>query len=115
VFALEMAMRHVCEAFDVVACYKVGSALERPDWRDVDVRCILDDEDFARVFPGAGRHWEHDARWLLLTVAISQWLRAQTGLPIDFQFQPMSAANADHLGQRSAVGMRMGTWVPFKQ
>jgi len=85
----------------------VGSAYEREDWRDVDVRLIMDDEAFATLFPAVeGETWEFDPRWLLLTVAISQWLSKQTGLSIDFQFQPMTHANTRHHGRRNALGMR---------
>jgi hypothetical protein len=108
VFALEQACQVITDAFGhSYGCYLVGSALERPDWRDVDVRCILQDDQFATLFPSAGQHWEHDDRWLLLTVAISAWLSKQTGLPIDFQFQPQTHANTVHKGQRSAIGLRM--------
>lgn len=110
-FALEQAARHVAEAFGAYGdgaggIYVVGSCLQRPDWRDVDVRFIMSDEEFAQTFPGAGQHWEHDARWLLLTVAISDWLSKQTGLPVDFQFQPQTHANDRHKGSRNAIGMR---------
>jgi len=107
VFALELACRHVCEAFDSWGCYVVGSAMERPDWRDVDVRMIMSDEQFAALFPDAGEHWEHDARWLLLTVSISEYLSKVTGLPIDFQFQPQTHANERHKGPRNAIGIRI--------
>lgn len=111
-FALEMAIRQVCDAFGVYqgkyfsGCYVVGSTLERPDWRDVDVRMIMHDDLFAHHFPDAGQHWEHDAKWLLLTTAISDWLSKQTGLPVDFQFQPQTHANEYHKGPRNAVGLR---------
>lgn len=110
-FALEEAIRHVAEAFadesGYAGIYVVGSALERPDWRDVDVRFIMDDDQFATLFPNAGDHWEHDARWLLLTVAISERLSKLTGLPIDFQFQSRTHANERHKGPRNAIGMRI--------
>lgn len=112
-FRLEEAIRPVCEAFGVWtgsglgACYMVGSALERQDWRDVDVRLMMTDEVFAREFPSAGDHWEHDARWLLLTIAISEYLSTRTGLPVDFQFQPQSHANEKHGGRRNAIGLKV--------
>lgn len=113
-FALEEAIRPVCDAFQVYTgsgtsgCYLVGSCLERLAWRDVDVRLILDDAAFAELFPDAAPgHHEHDARWLLLTVAISERLSRQTGLPIDFQFQPQTHANERHKGHRSAIGIRI--------
>jgi len=106
-FALELACRDICDAFNGYGCYVVGSALERSDWRDVDVRFIMADEDFARLFPDAGSHWEHDTRWLLLTISISERLSKLTGLPIDFQFQPQTHANERHKGKRNAFGLRI--------
>lgn len=112
VFALEQACQHLTKAFgDEGGCYVVGSSLERPDWRDVDVRYILPDTEFQALFPdaclkGVGE-WEFDPRWLLLTVSISAWLSKQTGLPIDFQFQPQTHANSRHRGPRNAVGLVM--------
>jgi hypothetical protein len=117
-FALELAMQQVCDAFQVYrgkrfgGCYIVGSVLERPDWRDVDVRLILADEVFADHFPEAGDCWEQDAKWLLLTIAISDWLSKQTGLPVDFQFQPQSHANDRHKGFRSAIGIKKSKQKP---
>jgi hypothetical protein len=113
-FALEEAIRSVCDAFGVYkgrgvrGCYVVGSSLERADWRDVDVRMMLDDASFAAEFPEAvDGCWEHDTRWLVLTIAISEYLSKRTGLPIDFQFQPMSHANQRHHGRRNAIGLRI--------
>lgn len=105
-FALEAAMVQVNAAFGVFCSYVVGSALERADWRDVDVRMLLDDETFAREFPRAEvGHYEFDAKWLLVTVAVSEHLRKLTGLPIDFQIQPTSIANSRHKGKRrNAIG-----------
>lgn len=108
-FALEEACQFINAAFEG-ECYLVGSALERPDWRDVDVRLIMDDDAFLALFPNAGSaqhgHWESDPRWILLTVAISERLSKQTGLPIDFQFQPRTHANDRHKGRRNALGLR---------
>lgn len=112
-FALEQACKHIKDAFSepdsVTGIYVVGSCLERPDWRDVDVRMIMDDAAFGRLFPKAhldNGSWEFDPRWCLMVLAISQWLSAQTGLPIDFQFQPMTFANARHNKPRHPVGLR---------
>lgn len=107
-FALELACREICDAFNGYGCYVVGSCLDRRDWRDVDVRFIMPDDDFALLFPDVERtHWEQDARWLLLTVSISERMSKLTGLPIDFQFQPQTHANEKHKGKRSAVGIRI--------
>lgn len=81
--------------------------MNRADWRDIDVRYILADDEFAALFPDAGDNWEFDPRWLLLTVSISGWLEKQTGLPVDFQFQPQTHANARHKGPRNALGIRI--------
>lgn len=109
VFELEMACQQVNDALGGFGCYLVGSALERQDWRDVDVRYIMDDKQFKANFPSAGMdcRWEHDPRWLLMTCAITEWLRKKTGLPIDFQIQPQSFANARHDKARSAIGLRL--------
>jgi hypothetical protein len=107
VFALELACRSLNEAFGGHGCYLVGSSLERADWRDVDLRFILKDEEFAELFPDAGDNWEFDPRWLLLTVSISAHLSKVSGLPIDFQFQPQTHANARHPGPRSAIGLHI--------
>lgn len=106
-FALELACQHLNRAFPGFGCYLVGSALERPDWRDIDVRLIMSDEEFDALFPGCckGGTWEFDARWLVMTTAISDWLSKQTGLPVDFQFQPQTHANERHKGPRNALGL----------
>lgn len=109
-FALELACRQLNEAFGFAGnygtnIYIVGSVLERADWRDADVRLILDDEDFAKLFPNAAQHWESDPRWLIMTVSISAWLKQLTGLPVDFQFQPRAHANDRHKGNRDAAGL----------
>jgi hypothetical protein len=107
VFALELSCREICDAFSGYGCYVVGSALERPDWRDVDIRFIMADEEFATLFPDAGGHWEQDARWLLMTISISERMSRLTGLPVDFQFQPQTHANEIHKGVRHAIGVRI--------
>lgn len=85
--------------------------MERPDWRDVDVVMIMDDDQFAREFPTAclnsGAAWEMDARWLVLTCALSKWLTEKAGVPVDFKFQPQTFANEHHKGQRNPIGRFM--------
>lgn len=84
-----------CVPFSAVGygTYLVGSCLHRPDFRDVDVRCILPDDQFAALPCVA-----------TLNACVSEWLRQRTGLPIDFQFQGQTEANAKHSGKRSALG-----------
>lgn len=111
IFKLELACKTINDAYGGFGCYLVGSAIQKADWRDVDVRLILSDEDFQRRFPDVqgllAAVWEHDSLWLLTTVSITAWLRDQTGLPVDFQIQPQTFANAWHKGQRYALGLRM--------
>lgn len=73
--------------------FHVGSSLTRADWRDVDVRTMLQDEEFDRLFGG------NRLRLKFLNVTISEWLTARTGLPVDFQFQRASDANAEFGGR----------------
>lgn len=107
-FALELACKRLNAAF-TGQCYVVGSVLKRADWRDVDVRLMMDDEEFLKLFPDVSprleRTWEFDSRWLLLTTTISDWLKQQTGLPVDFQFQPTTFANKRHSGIRNPIGI----------
>lgn len=105
IFALELECQHICKALGGFGCYLVGSALERPDWRDVDLRYIMADDEFRVLFPDAGDFWEQDARWLLLTVSISERLSRITRLPIDFQIQPQTRANERHPGPRHSMGL----------
>ena len=105
-FKLELACKHINDAFGMYGCYLVGSAARRPDWRDVDIRLIMPDDEFEKLFPTAGNNCEFDQRWLLLITSISAWMSEQTSLPIDFQFQKMSKANETYKGRpRSALGI----------
>lgn len=109
IFKLELACQHINRAFGGFGCYLVGSAMERADWRDVDVRMILSDEEFVVLFPDidlTANNWEFDPRWLLMTVSISDHLSKVTGLPIDFQFQPQTHANIRHNKPRNPMGLR---------
>lgn len=114
IFKLDIACMTLNQAFCLVGnsgTYLVGSALERPDFRDVDVVCMLDDKEFAQLFPDAhfgdnSGSFELDPRWQVLTVAISDWLTAQIGMAVDFKFQPTGFANARHHGVRHPLGMR---------
>ena len=118
-FALELACKHIQDAFSpkgdrrLGQIYIVGSVLEHADWRDVDVRMMLDDTSFAELFPDVQMDtgsavWEFDSRWTLMCTAIAQWMSRETGLPIDFQFQPTTWANDRHNGSRHAAGLRIG-------
>lgn len=104
-FRLELACQQLRRAFGHFGIYQVGSSLSRADWRDVDMRYILSDDEFAKLFPNAGQNWEHDVRWLVMCAGLSAWLSTESGLPIDFQFQPSTHANERHKGLRNAFGL----------
>lgn len=102
-YKLNQACCFINQAFGGFGCYLVGSSLERRDYRDVDVRLILNDEEYARLFRSTDG-WLNPF-WSLLCTALSDWLSQQTGLPIDFQIQQQTHANATHSGKRTALGI----------
>lgn len=95
------SLRHWCSeialSYPTLGVYLVGSALAHSDYRDVDVRAIMRDEDFDATFGG------HGPRLGLTCMALSAWLKNMTGMPVDFQFQRMSIANERHRGPRNAL------------
>lgn len=106
-YNLNIACETVYRAFDSMP-YLVGSALTKSDYRDVDIRVILDDVAFGRLFPlqppnPVGKC--NDNAWEFICNATSEWLRARTGLPVDFQIQQRTAANEMFEGARNACGM----------
>lgn len=87
-------------------CYHVGSSLtKKTGWRDVDVRLILNDEEYERMELGDPARTHHNGKWVSLVLAYSALGKAMTGLPIDFQIQQQSYANKHYKGSRSALGM----------
>lgn len=98
----------VMSAFDAVP-YLVGSAtgaLGKP-WRDVDVRVMLDDEVYAAMGLGDPERTHSNGKWVAMCLAFSALGKAMTGLPIDFQLQQRTWANAKYSGTahvRSALG-----------
>lgn len=98
-YVLEMACRPVWDAFPNGGTYLVGTAQTGREFRDVDVRTILPDKDFDRLFHGQPELWE------LMCLTTANWLVQQTGLRIDYQIQRMTQANERHDGQRNPVGM----------
>ena len=100
----------VSQAYDLnIACrplarfgygtFHVGSSLTKPDYHDVDLRCMMPDEEYDRLLT----LFAYDGI-LFLNTAISEWVASRTGLPIDFQFQRATEANEKFTGRRSAVG-----------
>lgn len=101
-YNLNQACALINQAFGGIGCYLVGSSLVLRDYRDVDVRLILDDAQYDRLFIAGD--WTN-ALWSLMCTSFSLWLRQQTDLPIDFQIQRMTQANALHEGKRAALGI----------
>jgi hypothetical protein len=84
--------------------FLVGSSLVRPDWRDVDVRVMMADEVFATSFPGIDPEKPHlNGMWSMTCFLASEWLSSQTGLPVDFQIQQATRANAMFDGERNSI------------
>lgn len=90
--------------------YLVGTAAEArvpgQSPRDVDVRMILPDKRHDRLRRAIGAEGI-----AFLGIAIGQYLASITALPIDFQIQRQTEANALHSGTRNALGHRaMGNY-----
>lgn len=82
--------------------YHVGSSLTTKDWRDVDVRLILPDDEFTERF-GIHQGAAVNPKLAAITLAFSALGKAMTGLPIDFQIQPQTWANEHYPHSRSAL------------
>lgn len=91
-YHLDQACQVISRAFRGGPPYLVGSAgigNSGGSPRDVDVRLMLDDDEFAEVCPTR-------ERWELLCLAIGAYLASRTGLPIDFQVQRKTEALAKY-------------------
>ena len=86
--------------------YLVGSVMARADYRDVDIRVIVQDRKFDSLFRGRLEAVR------FLNRAFSVWGRQETGLPIDFQVQRQAEANAEFDGPRNAMGVRDWSLIP---
>jgi len=84
--------------------FQVGSSLKSKDWRDVDVRLILPDDEYDAMF-GKERLNYVDPKFAAITLAFSALAKEMTGLPVDFQIQRQSYANKVYGTEwRSALG-----------
>ena len=103
-YRLHLAVQPIVQAFPCKVgsrTYLVGSVERKGEpYRDVDVRTILDDQDFDRMF-GHSREL-----WAAFCLGMSAWLVQQTGLPIDYQVQRLTEANDKHDGPRNPLGGR---------
>lgn len=71
-----------------VGILHVGSSIVRPDYRDVDIRIVLDDDEYTALVPLVNR--------LDLHMLLSQWGRQMTGLRIDCQLQSVTESSEQH-------------------
>lgn len=99
-YNLDVACQPIRRAFGtppyLVGTAGVGGA---DSYRDVDVRLMLGDEEFAAACPTR-------ERWELLCLAISAYLAERTGLRIDFQVQRTAEANERFGGKpRNPLGL----------
>lgn len=92
--------------------YHVGSSLrssleskDAPQWRDVDIRVILSDEEYEVMGLGDPKSPHSNGKWVALCLAFSALGRHMTELPIDFQIQQQTHANLTEEGPRSAIGI----------
>ena len=88
--------------------FHVGSSLTlKSGWRDVDVRLILPDEEYASWGFGKPGFPRRSGKWVSLCLAFSALGRHMTGLPIDFQIQQESRANEEYPKEhpRSSLGV----------
>lgn len=95
--------QHVLRAFGHMS-YHVGSSLTgKEGWRDVDVRLLLPDEEYAAMGLGDPARPQENKKWVSVVLAWSAFGKVLTGLPIDFQIQQQSYANERERGVRSAL------------
>lgn len=96
---LDVACDVVARAFGFGTTYLVGTSQTSDTWRDVDVRVILPDEQFDALFA------ERQEFWSLVCMTTTNYLRAITDLPVDFQIQRRTEANEKFAGlTRNPIG-----------
>lgn len=100
-------LEHICSiilgAFrdEAQGIFLVGSATRTKKFRDVDLRMIMTDKGYDKLFGKTGV----SPLWSVICTSISVWVGEQTGLPIDFQIQRMADANAKyHKCTRNSLG-----------
>jgi hypothetical protein len=73
--------------------YLVGSSTKGKQWRDVDVRLILSDEEYENLFGRLELAPIINKKWSAMCLAFSILGKEITGLPIDFQIDQQTDAN----------------------
>lgn len=82
--------------------YLVGSALDRKDWHDLDIRVILSDEEFYPYGDPARRFW--NAKWISVCLAFTALGEKMIGCKIDFQVEQESYVQANCTGAKLLIG-----------
>ncbi|MFF2388939.1 hypothetical protein [Agromyces sp. NPDC058104] len=102
-FLLDLACGPIVDAFGGLGygAFLVGTAATRGEYRDVDVRVILEDDRYDALLAATSPEM-----MAFLGLAIGQYLASVTELPIDFQIQRFTEANAKHDGSRNPLGVR---------
>jgi hypothetical protein len=103
IWLLDEACKPINEAFGESGCYHVGTSAEgRSEYRDVDVRYIMHDDQYDKLQEAIGVNGI-----AFLGLSIGNHLAMMTHLPIDFQIQPMARANELHGDKfRNPLGVR---------
>jgi hypothetical protein len=87
--------------------YHVGSSVHSKGWRDVDVRLILPDDEYAQLFGSVGG--AVNKKLAAITLAWCALGDQMTGLPIDFQIQQQSWANEKYPGEARSALIEVGS------
>ncbi len=105
VFLLNKYCQPLITAFG--SCYLVGSSLTNPNFNDIDVRCIMPDDEFVRMFGENGDYtspfpYSKNVRWLVICTTIASWLGSIFGpdlldsrIDLDFQIHTESYDNKE--------------------
>lgn len=73
--------------------YLVGSALIHKDFRDIDIRTVLPEEDFLQT----------EFTRKSISMWFSEWITNRLQFPVDFQIQTMGEFDS-HKGPRMVIG-----------
>ena len=116
---LSNACRPIEDAFGGHNVWIVGSCLDRANYRDVDLRVILPDDEYTKMFHATKYGVDgmstglFDQFLMLIQTSISAMLRETTRLPIDFQVQSQTESN-QYNGKRNPVCLRPYIGHDFK-
>lgn len=100
---LQQFGEHVLRAFGYMPYHVGSSLLAKTGWRDVDVRLLIPDAEYAALGYGDPEFPQQNKKWVSTCLAWSFFGQRLTGLPIDFQIQQQSYANAKFPYNRSAL------------